>query len=85
MYERKRRGEVLTQQIRNGRKDEVFIENVVDKLSVNISVTSLNHSMAFGDGPRNLELWSSDEDDIRARTPSNFCIIPMGGRLSFDR
>ncbi|GFX39610.1 hypothetical protein TNCV_2103541 [Trichonephila clavipes] len=38
---------------------------------------------AFGDGPRNFEPWSSDEDDTRVGTPSpNYHTSPMGGRLS---
>ncbi|GFV93450.1 hypothetical protein TNCV_1987651 [Trichonephila clavipes] len=48
---------------------------------VNINV-SLFSPRAFGDGPRNFELLSRDEDD-----PSSpkFHVTPMGGRLIFDR
>ncbi|GFT83569.1 hypothetical protein TNCV_4866311 [Trichonephila clavipes] len=44
-----------------------------------------SHSRAFGDGPRNFETWSNDEDDERAGTPSlNFYTTPTGVRLSLD-
>ncbi|GFV38438.1 hypothetical protein TNCV_4393191 [Trichonephila clavipes] len=40
---------------------------------------------AFGDGPRNFEPWSSNENDNRADIPStNFDTTSTGGRLSFD-
>ncbi|PRD33598.1 UNVERIFIED_CONTAM: hypothetical protein NCL1_17189 [Trichonephila clavipes] len=32
-------------------------------LGVNIKVALLSYTMAFGDGPRNFEPWSSDVDD----------------------
>ncbi|GFU47724.1 hypothetical protein TNCV_4464751 [Trichonephila clavipes] len=39
--------------------------------------------MAFGDGPRNFEPWSSDEDDTWAGTSfPNYNTTPTGGRLS---
>ncbi|GFS97862.1 ATP-dependent DNA helicase [Trichonephila clavipes] len=42
-----------------------------------------SYTRAFGDGPRNLEPWSSDVDDIRAVTPSpNYHTTPTGGRFS---
>ncbi|GFX45878.1 hypothetical protein TNCV_3607391 [Trichonephila clavipes] len=42
-----------------------------------------HYTMAFGDGPRNFEPWSSDEDDTWAYTPSpNNHTTPTGGRLS---
>ncbi|GFT22464.1 hypothetical protein TNCV_3274291 [Trichonephila clavipes] len=41
------------------------------------------YSMAFGDGPRHFESWSSDEDDACADSPSlNYHTTPTGGRLS---
>ncbi|GFT55151.1 SEC14-like protein 2 [Trichonephila clavipes] len=43
----------------------------------------LNFPRAFGDGPRNFELWSSDEDDTSAGTPSpNYHTTPTRGHLS---
>ncbi|GFW41684.1 hypothetical protein TNCV_9221 [Trichonephila clavipes] len=38
-------------------------------------------SRAFGDGPRNFELWSGDKDD----TSPNFLTTPTGRCLSTDR
>ncbi|GFX08744.1 hypothetical protein TNCV_4227641 [Trichonephila clavipes] len=40
------------------------------------------YTMAFGDRPRNLEPWSSDEDDTCAGTPPLLTTTPAGGRLS---
>ncbi|GFY35220.1 hypothetical protein TNCV_5045941 [Trichonephila clavipes] len=40
------------------------------KVRVNFNVTLFSYTRAFGDGPRNFEPWSSDEDDTRAGTPS---------------
>ncbi|GFW71649.1 hypothetical protein TNCV_2548621 [Trichonephila clavipes] len=41
------------------------------------------YMMAFGDGPRNSEPWSSDVDDTGAGTPSsNYHTTPTGGRFS---
>ncbi|GFT99531.1 hypothetical protein TNCV_3239671 [Trichonephila clavipes] len=42
------------------------------------------YTRTFGDGPRNFEPWSSDEDDTGASTASpNKPTLPMGGHLSF--
>ncbi|GFV25268.1 transposable element Tc3 transposase [Trichonephila clavipes] len=40
------------------------------------------YARAFGDRPRNLEPWSSDEDDTCAGTPPLLTTTPAGGRLS---
>ncbi|GFX32015.1 hypothetical protein TNCV_4098661 [Trichonephila clavipes] len=45
----------------------------------------MSYSRAFGDGPRNFEPWSSDQDDTCVGTTSpNFNTPPTGGRLSSD-
>ncbi|GFW80003.1 hypothetical protein TNCV_984121 [Trichonephila clavipes] len=42
-----------------------------------------NYTRAFGDGPRNFEPWSSDEDDSGAGTASpNYHGTPAGGCLN---
>ncbi|GFY08117.1 hypothetical protein TNCV_1355311 [Trichonephila clavipes] len=46
-----------------------------------IPATSL-YTRAFGDRHRNLEPWSSDEDDTCAGTPPLLTTTPAGGRLS---
>ncbi|GFV31274.1 hypothetical protein TNCV_1640261 [Trichonephila clavipes] len=49
------------------------------------NVALLSYTRAFRDGPRNFELWSSDEDDTLAGIPSPyFPTTPTGGRTSFD-
>ncbi|GFY18712.1 uncharacterized protein TNCV_2399341 [Trichonephila clavipes] len=46
---------------------------------------AISYSRAFGEGSRNFEPRSSDEDDTRAGTPSpNYHTTPTGGRLSSD-
>ncbi|GFV66225.1 hypothetical protein TNCV_2631661 [Trichonephila clavipes] len=49
----------------------------------NFNVVLFSYSRAFGDGPSNFELWSSDEVDTKPGTPStNNLTIPTGGHLS---
>ncbi|GFV65500.1 hypothetical protein TNCV_1737371 [Trichonephila clavipes] len=50
-----------------------------------VDSNTFSYSKAFGDGPRNFETWSSDEDDIRVGTPPNFHIPPTRGHLNLDR
>ncbi|GFS48195.1 hypothetical protein TNCV_2296051 [Trichonephila clavipes] len=47
-----------------------------------IKVALFSYIRAFGDRPRNLEPWSSDEDDACAGTPPLLTTAPAGGRLS---
>ncbi|GFW60588.1 hypothetical protein TNCV_569341 [Trichonephila clavipes] len=42
----------------------------------------LCYTRAFGDGPRNFEPWSSDEDDIELPPSTNYHATPTRGRLS---
>ncbi|GFW34208.1 hypothetical protein TNCV_384241 [Trichonephila clavipes] len=50
---------------------------------MNINVTLYSYSRAFGDGPRNFEPWSSDEEDTWADTPSpKYPTTPKRGYLS---
>ncbi|GFW71638.1 hypothetical protein TNCV_2548511 [Trichonephila clavipes] len=45
----------------------------------------LSYTKAFGDGPRNFEPWSSNEEDTSADKPShNFYTTPTGGRLRIN-
>ncbi|GFU66245.1 hypothetical protein TNCV_3624752 [Trichonephila clavipes] len=41
-----------------------------------------SYTRAFGDRPRNLEPWSSDEENTSAGTPPLVTTTPAGGRLS---
>ncbi|GFV45107.1 hypothetical protein TNCV_3339521, partial [Trichonephila clavipes] len=43
------------------------------------------YTRALGDGPSNLEPWSSDEDDSCELAPPLLISTPTGERLSFDR
>ncbi|GFU93863.1 hypothetical protein TNCV_1660871 [Trichonephila clavipes] len=52
------------------------------KWSLAESVKSL-FSYKDGDRPRNLEPWSSDEDDTCSGTPPLLTTSPAGGRLSY--
>ncbi|GFV83612.1 hypothetical protein TNCV_3611881 [Trichonephila clavipes] len=53
------------------------------KMNRKSEVALFSYSRGFGDGPRNFEPWSSDEDDTRTDTASpNFHTTPTRGRLS---
>ncbi|GFY19407.1 integrase catalytic domain-containing protein [Trichonephila clavipes] len=65
-------------------KPQVSSVSVLYYLKSKFSLVSalFSHTRAFGDRPRNLEPWSSDEDDTRAATPPLLTTTPAGGRLS---
>ncbi|GFU68901.1 hypothetical protein TNCV_4882281 [Trichonephila clavipes] len=49
-------------------------------------IEKLFYTRALGDGPRNFEPWSNDEDDTCAGTPSpSYHTTATGRRLSSDR
>ncbi|GFW44780.1 hypothetical protein TNCV_4510941 [Trichonephila clavipes] len=45
-------------------------KDVPRALKITGDAYEFHYTRAFGDGPRNLEPWSSDVDDTRADTPS---------------
>ncbi|GFT22211.1 uncharacterized protein TNCV_3272491 [Trichonephila clavipes] len=80
--------ETRVQQIWNEMSQDI-IQNLYASMADRIALCirskggSTGYSRAFGDGPRNFEPWSSDEDDTLARAPSlNYYTTPMGGRLN---
>ncbi|GFW59151.1 hypothetical protein TNCV_2780821 [Trichonephila clavipes] len=52
------------------------------QINLGVQGVTPNYTRALGDRPRNLEQWSSDEDDTCAAIPPLLSTTSAGGRLS---
>ncbi|GFS73225.1 hypothetical protein TNCV_4571461 [Trichonephila clavipes] len=59
-----------------------FIAYDRELLAVYAAIKHFSYTRALGDRPRNLEPWSSDEDDTCAGTRPLLTTTPAGGHLS---